>query len=319
MKLSGQNKWGLIFVLPFVIIFLLFTVYPIVNTVYLSFTDSTLMTREHEVVGWKNFEQMLDIHKVKKMQEKGELTFKEGFATIWDSSFMKAMKNTWVLWIWNFIPQIGIALMLSAWFTNQRLKIKGVGVWRAIYYMPNLLMPTTIAALFFTFFDFHGPVNQVLVPTFLAEAEHFMLKEHLVRGMVIFIQWWMWFGQTTILVMAGMTSISPSLFEAARVDGASGPQIFWRITLPLLRPIMVYIMVTSLVGGMQMFDIPFILGNGKGDPGKSILTNNVLMYIKFSSSKGHIGAASAVAMGIFLVTTFVGMLVFYLLKDNDND
>ena len=317
MKFDKQNRWGLFFVIPFIIIFLLFTVYPIYNTFYLSFTDTTLMTRDHETIGWKNFEQMLDIHKVKKMQEKGELTFGTAVETIWDSSFMLAMKNTWRLWMWNFVPQIGIALLLSAWFTNQRLKIKGVGVWRAIYYLPNLLMPTTIAALFFTFFDFHGPVNQLMVPTFISEAKHWMLDTEVVSGMVIFIQWWMWFGQTTILIMAGMTSISPALFEAARVDGASGPQIFRRITLPLLRPIMVYVLVTSLVGGMQIFDIPFILGNGKGDPGKSILTNNVLMYLKFSSSRGHIGAASAVAIGVFLVTAFVGLLLFYLLQDND--
>ena len=76
----------------------------------------------------------------------------------------------------------------------------------------------------------------------------------------------MWFGNTTILLMAGMMGIDPSLYEAAEVDGATSSQIFRRITLPLLRPILIYVMITSLIGGMQMFDVPQILTNGTGDP-----------------------------------------------------
>lgn len=76
----------------------------------------------------------------------------------------------------------------------------------------------------------------------------------------------MWFGNTTILLMAGMMGIDPSLYEAAEVDGATASQIFRKITLPLLRPILIYVMITSLIGGMQMFDVPQILTNGTGDP-----------------------------------------------------
>ena len=99
--------------------------------------------------------------------------------------------------------------------------------------------------------------------------------------------------------MAGMTSISISLYEAAMVDGATAMQMFRRITLPLLKPILIYIFVTSMVGGMQMFDIPYLLTDGRGSPSQSILTNNILMYLKFSSAQGHIGAASAVGVMVF--------------------
>jgi multiple sugar transport system permease protein len=120
-----------------------------------------------------------------------------------------------------------------------------------------------------------------------------------------------------IILMAGMTSIPIPLYEAAMVDGASVWQMFTRITLPLLKPILIYIFVTSLVGGMQMFDIPFLLTDGRGSPLSSIQTNNILMYMKFASSKGHIGAASSVGVLIFIMTSVCALGVFYFLRDRD--
>jgi multiple sugar transport system permease protein len=129
----------------------------------------------------------------------------------------------------------------------------------------------------------------------------------------------MWFGQTIIILMAGMTAIPLSFYEAAMVDGASGFQMFRRITLPLLKPILIFIFVTSLVGGMQIFDIPYLLTDGRGSPQNSILTNNVLMYLKFGSSQGHIGAASSVSVLVFIMTTVAALGIFYVLRDRDQD
>jgi len=253
------------------------------------------MSREGTFIGIKNFERL--------------------FA---DDFFMKAVRNTWLIWMLNFIPQIGIAMLLSVWFTSTRLRIKAVGVWRGLFFLPNLLMPAAVAALFFSLFSFYGPVNQFMVRAgFLEEAMHYLQNIAVSRGLVVFIQWWMWFGQTIIIVMAGMTSIPLSLYEAAMVDGATSTQMFRRITLPLLKPIMIYIFVTSLVGGMQMFDIPFLLTDGRGGPSSSIMTNSILMYLKFSSSKGHVGAASSVSVLVFIMTSVVALGIFYFLRDKD--
>ena len=146
---------------------------------------------------------------------------------------------------------------------------------------------------------------------------HYLQNVPVTRGLVVFIQWWMWFGQTIIILMAGMTSIPISLYEAAMVDGATATQMFRRITLPLLKPILIFIFVTSLVGGMQMFDIPYLLTDGRGSPNSSIMTNNILMYMKFSSSKGHIGYASSVGVLIFIMTTVCALGIFYFLRDKD--
>lgn len=153
---------------------------------------------------------------------------------------------------------------------------------------------------------------------FIPEAMQFLQNVTIARSLVVFIQWWMWFGSTIILLMAGMTSISVALYEAAMMDGATEQQMFWRITIPLLRPIMIYVFVTSLVGGMQMFDIPYLLTDGRGSPSGSIMTNNILMYLKFSSSKGHIGSASTVGVVVFLMTTICALGIFYFLRERDH-
>lgn len=288
-----KEQYGYFFIAPFIIGFLLFGLYPVYNTLSLSLTNTTLMKMDADFIGLQNFKRL--------------------FA---DKTFLTAVKNTWELWLMNFIPQLGIVMLLAVWFTSTRLKIKGGGIWRMFFYLPNLMMPAAIAALFFSLFSFYGPVNQFLVRNgFMPEAIDFIRSPSTMRGLVVFIQWWLWYGQTTIILMAAMTSISVSLYEAALMDGASGWQSFRYVTLPLIKPVMIYVLVTSLVGGMQMYDIPYLLTDGRGSPANSILTNNILMYMRFRSSQGHIGAASAVGVMVFLMTTIVAMLIFYLLRE----
>lgn len=294
MKRRRKINPGYFFVLPFIIGFLIFGLYPVINTFYLSFTNTSLLVKEVKFDVIKNYNAL--------------------FA---DKVFLTAIKNTWILWTMNFVPQLGLALLLAVWFTSNRLKIKGVGIWRLLYYLPNLLMPATVAALFFSLFSFYGPMNQFLVRSgIIPEAVDWIRDPNMMRGLVVFIQWWLWFGQTTIVTMAAMTSISTQLTEAAVVDGANGWQIFRYITLPLIKPVMIYILVTSLVGGMQMFDIPYLLTDGRGSPVNSILTNNIYMYLKFRT-KGLIGAASAISVAVFIMTSVVALLIFYLMRDKD--
>lgn len=286
-------NYGYVFIAPFIIGFLIFGLYPVYNTLSLSFTNATLMTKEYDFVGLQNYQRL--------------------FA---DKTFITAVTNTWELWLMNFIPQLGMAMLLAVWFTSTRLKIKGGGFWRMLFYMPNLLMAASVAALFFSLFSYYGPVNQFLVRSgILPEAIDFIRNTGVMRGLVVFIQWWMWYGQTTILLVAAMTSVSISLYEAAMMDGATTWQSFRFITLPLIKPVMIYILVTSLVGGMQMFDIPYLLTDGRGSPANAILTSLIMMYMRFRSTKGHIGAASAMGVVVFIMTSVVALLIFFLLRE----
>ena len=118
----------------------------------------------------------------------------------------------------------------------------------------------------------------------------------------------MWFGNTTILLMAGMMGIDTSLFEAAEVDGATSMQVFFKITLPLLRPILVYVLVTSLIGGLQLFDVPQILTNGTGDPMRSSMT--LIMFLNKHLYSKNYGMAGALSVVLFFITGVLSLVVF---------
>ena len=118
----------------------------------------------------------------------------------------------------------------------------------------------------------------------------------------------MWFGNTTILLMAGMLGIDSSLFEAASVDGATATQVFFRVTLPLLRPILLYVMITSLIGGLQMFDVPQILTNGSGDPLRSSMT--MIMFLNKHLFSKNYGMGGALSVLLFIVTGILSLVVF---------
>ena len=197
-------------------------------------------------------------------------------------------KNTMILWIMCFVPQIILSLLLGAWFSDVRLKLKGSRFFKTVIYLPNLIMASAFSMLFFALFADTGPVNAMLTHVgVISEAYSFLSHKWSARGLVALMNFLMWFGNTTILLMAGMMGIDPSLFEAAEVDGATSTQVFWQITMPLLRPIMVYVLVTSLIGGLQMFDVPQILTNGTGQPTQTTMT--LIMYLNkhlFSKNYG---------------------------------
>lgn len=293
----NKNLYGYLFLIPFFLVFIAFSLYPIVNTFYLAFTNTQLLSGfEGEWVGLVNFKRLFET-----------------------SLFVTSVKNTFTIWIISFIPQITFAMLLAVLFNNQRLKLKGVGVYKAIYFLPNLIMAVTVASLFSSLLSLYGPVNQFLVSNgFLKESIDYLKSASYTRFTVEFIQFWMWFGQTTIILYAGMTAISPTYYEAAMVDGATQKTMFFNITLPLLKPIVVYTLVTSLVGGLQMFDIPFLITNGKGDPNGSVMTMNVLMNMKRTSPAGDIGAAASVSVMIFIISSVLAFAVYKLLSEKED-
>ena len=135
------------------------------------------------------------------------------------------------------------------------------------------------------------------------------------RGLVAFIQWWLWYGHTVIMLMAGITSINPSVFESAVVDGATRWQITARITLPLLRPMMLYILITSMIGGIQMLDIPFLLTDIQGAPNFKIRTISVYLYNIAFQGKNDYSYAAAISVGMFIMTVILALVTFFFLQD----
>ena len=302
------NRWGYFFVLPFVLVYFIFNFYPTIYTFGLSFSNLKGLSQDSDFVGLQNFSKLIR-----------------------DPYFWGAVKNTFIIWAINFAPQLGVALILSIWLSDIRLKLKGKSLFRAVIYMPNLLTAASVALLFRSLFAYPiGPVNQFLQQNLgifrevvrdgvvVREAFNFFRDVTASRFIVAFIQWWMWYGHTVIMLMAGITSISTSLYESAVVDGANSRQTTWYITLPMLRPMMLYILVTSMIGGMQMFDIPFLLTDMRGGPDFKIRTTSVYLYNMAFQGRNDYAYAAAIAIGVFIITITLALIIFFFLQDRSD-
>ncbi len=244
-----------------------------------------------------------------------------------------AFYTTAVMWVIGFIPQILLALLLSAWFTDTKLKLKGLSVMKALMYLPNVITAATIAIFFRRLFSYStGEATsavQMMIDFFhggdTSYRVNFFVNPWYTRFIVCFINFWMWYGNTMIVLIAGITSISESLYESAQLDGANSFQTYTKITMPLLRPILLYTLVTSMIGGLQMYDIPFNINQYPSlvaFNGSYIrCTMTVLMYVNQlafgKSSIKQVGIASAVSVLLFIVTTILSILIFYLMRDKD--
>ena len=296
-KSISYAKYGYIFSIPFVVAFLIFTLYPLIYTVIIGFTDLKGLGKvDFKILDDPFYNFKLILH---------------------NKSFIKSLSNTAILWIANFIPQIGLSLLLAAWFTNRRYKIKGAGAFKVLFYMPNIIMPATIAILFNVLFGYpKGPVNDLLMGLgIIDEPEYFLIHVWPARGVISFIQFWMWYGNSMIVLMGGIMGINPTLFEAAEIDGASSTQTFFKVTLPNLKTILLYMLVTSMIGGLQMFDIPNLFLNG--GPDNSTLTTSVFIYKQAFSGSYMYNRAAAASLLMFLIIAVLGATLFYIMRDKD--
>jgi len=281
------NTYGYLFVVPFFATFLIFQLYPMFNTISLSFTDLAGFTSKGNFVWIDNY--------VKLFQ---------------DPIFIETISNTFIIWMLNFIPQLLLALLFAAWFTNS--KMKGVGAFKVIFYMPNIITAASLAVLFASLGAHpYGAIDVLLTKLGMPYDFNIFLSEWGSRIYVAFIQFLMWFGSTMIIFVAGMLGISPEYYEAASVDGATTSQAFFKITLPLIKPIMLYVLVTSLIGGLQIFDIPFLLNGG----GPRNATNTMASFIYTMAFKGtqNYGMAAAASVILFLISMVISIAMFKVL------
>ncbi len=289
-----RAKWGLIFCLPFIITFSIFQLYPLIYSLYLSLTVQE-SAKVYTFVGLGNYADLLT-----------------------DRVFWKSIGNTWKIWIMCFIPQLISALLLAILFTQYRLR--GARAFRAIYYLPNLITAASIGVLFCALFDWKtGSVNQLLQSLhIIQEPINWMSKPGFAQGITAFIQWFMWFGYSSILLTAGIAAIPMDLIEAAVVDGANSWNRLIKITLPLLRPTILYVMVTSLIGGMQIFDIPMTLTQGTGEPQKSLMTMVLYLY-SMAFKNNDLAYGATISYGIFAIILLFSLIFFRVLYGKKED
>ena len=300
-KTVSYARWGYIFILPFFITYAIFTLYPQLLTFYNSFFENFrdgLTQIGPNFVGLRNYVKLFT---------------PDSAGTI---DILKYFGNTLILWILGAVPQFVIALLLAIFFTSTRLNIKGQGIMKTVIYMPNLIMASAFSMLFFALFSTVGPINKMLIESGMIEtAIDFVSLKVPVRSLIAAMNFLMWFGNTTILLMAGIQGIDESLFESARMDGATGTRVFFDITMPLLKPIFIYTFITSMIGGLQMFDVPSVLTKGVGMPNRTSMT--VIMFLNnYLGGSRNYGMSGAISVILFIITAFLSFLV---LKTIDRD
>lgn len=296
-KSLSYAKWGYLFILPFFLCYFIFSLIPLFDTVKYSFFEyfrSGIKEIGPNFVGLENYKMLLQ------------------------SDMLKYGLNTLILWVIGFIPQIVVALTLAVWFTDIRLKIRGKQFFKVVIYLPNLIMASAFAMLFFTMFSTNGPVNSILMSLgIITERIDFMGSVFGTRSLIGFMNFLMWFGNTTIMLMAAIMGISTEVFEASELDGCNTIKRFFYIILPMIRPILAYTLITAIIGGLQMFDVPQILTNGQGNPDRTSMT--LIMFLNSHLKSKNYGMAGALSVYLFIVSGILCMIVYKMTNDTDPD
>ena len=295
-KHLSYAKWGYIFIIPFFLTFFIFSFIPLVDTIRYSFYEyyrSGIKEIGPNFIGLENYKAL--------------------FA----SDLLKYAGNTLLLWLIGFIPQIVIALLLANWFTDMRLRLRGQQFFKVVIYLPNLIMASAFAMLFFALFSNSGPINSILMSLGVtSEPIDFMGTAFGTRSLIGLMNFLMWFGNTTIMLMAAIMGISPEIFEAAELDGCGSVKRFFSITLPLIRPILAYTLITSIIGGLQMFDVPQILTNGQGSPDRTSMT--LIMFLNNHLKSRNYGMAGALSVFLFIVSGILCFFVYRMTNGKDD-
>jgi multiple sugar transport system permease protein len=286
-SVNDVNKLGYLFILPFLVIFIIFSIYPIFRTLYLSFTNFNGFG-EIKFIGAENYTRVMS-----------------------DKMFWGSFVNTLKIWGINIVLQLGLAFLLTIIFSDIKYKFKGLSIFRALFYLPNLIAATSVSFLFAALLDWKfGSLNQILVNFGIINTKiNWLGQPGTATIMVGVIGAWMWFGNSFIVLMAGVQGISKDYFEAATIDGAGRWTVFGKITLPLLKPILLYVAITSLIGGLQIFDIPFLITDGLGAPSGAL--NTVVMYLYNTAFKfNNVGYAGSIAYVLFFIIAICSGFTF---------
>ncbi len=288
---SKRAKYGYMFVAPMLIIFVIFSIYPILYTLYLSFTDFGGF-RDPKWVGFDNYSRVIS-----------------------DPTFREALVNTVRIWGINIVVQVGLAFILVMIFSDLQYKIKGLKFFRIIFYLPNLIAAASVALIFRMMLNTdYGLLNTILLRlNLISSSVRWLEGTMLAQISVANIQTWMWFGNSFILFMAAIQAVNKEVIEASVIDGASRLQMMRFVKLPLIKPIIIYVGVTSLIGGLQLFDVPYLITDGRGAPSGSLRT--VIVYLfNHAFTYNNFGYASAIAFVLFLIVMVVSGIFVTIMK-----
>jgi multiple sugar transport system permease protein len=278
-------RWApYVFLAPFLALFAVFGVFPLLFSLYLAFQswEPTGGFAAMEYVGLANFVFALK-----------------------DEWFWKALGNTAWLAVVSGLPQHLVAIPLAV-FIHSSFKRLRDGVVGA-YFLPYITSMVAIAIMFSAMFSTdYGLINAALKAVGLGRVD-WMGEAENVKPAIAIIVFWRYVGFNVVLYLAALQTIPKDLYEAATMDGAGRWQQFWFITLPGLKPMMFFAVTLSVIGGLQLFEEPFILTNGKGGPDQAGMTSAVYLY-RMAFDFNDFGGASAMSWLLFIVVALLTWL-----------
>lgn len=271
-------------VTPFFVIFLLFSVFPVAFSLYLGFNQWDGFS-DPRFVGVENYVRALN-----------------------DPVFQKAIWNTLFLWFWSSLLTVGLALTLAV-LIDEYVAF-GKNYFRVVFLMPLLVAPAIAAIILRIFFTANGGLVNMLAGAVSGTPSYFdwLGSEFWIKPLVVLLVIWRWTGWHMIIFLAGLQSIPRDIYEAARMDGVGRWAIFSRITVPLLLPALAFSIITATLGGLQMFDEPYVLTQGQGGTNNATTTLGMYLYAT-AFTQFNFGLGSAVSWYIFAAV--VAMTVLY--------
>ncbi|ETT63321.1 MULTISPECIES: sugar ABC transporter permease [Paenibacillus] len=270
------------FISPFFILFSIFGLYPIFFTFYLSFFKWDALG-PMKYVGFKNFELITT-----------------------DPTFWISFSNTLIMGLMGTVPQVMLALLLAVLLHSGMTRFKKT--FRILYFMPNITSIVAVTLVFSTLFGNNGMINWLLNGIGL-ESMAFNSGWWGVKIAISTMVMWRWTGYNAILFLSGLQSIPMDLYESAKIDGANRRQQLFFITLPLLKPFIIFVSLQSTIGALQLFTEPYVfLGqSGTGSTRQEGITMVTYLYSE-AFRNGFFGTAAATAVLLFLVTILFSVL-----------
>ncbi|MGN9844418.1 carbohydrate ABC transporter permease [Nonomuraea sp. H19] len=265
---------------PFFVLFLVFMLFPVLFSVYLAFQKWDGLG-EMEFVGLRNFEFLMK-----------------------DSLFWLSLKNTFLIWFMSTVPMLFLALVIANMLHST---VRFTGFYRIAYFVPNVTSVVAVAIFFASVFGTNAGLINAILSWLGASPVQWLVNEWTIKIVIAVLICWQWTGYNAIIYLAGLQAIPTELYEAAKIDGAGPVQIFFRITIPQLRPIILFTVVISTINGMQTFTEPQVLFSSNvansansGGPGSAGLTA-ILYFYREAFNNNDYGYGAAIAWAVFLV------------------
>jgi cellobiose transport system permease protein len=271
---------------PFYIIFAVFGIFPIAFSLYLAF-HAWDGIGPMKYVGLEQFRYLLN-----------------------DSDFWHSILVTMEIWVMSTIPMLFLAMVIAV-LLNSNVRFRGF--YRVAYFIPNITSLVAIAIIFGSVFANSFGLSNAFLQAIGVGQISWLSDPWGIKFAIAVMVIWRWTGYNAIIYLAGLQAIPSDLFEAARIDGASAIQTFFRVTVPMMRPIILFTVITSTIGGMQIFTESQVLVGDTGGPGKAGLTMVLYLYQQ-AFTNSDFGYGAAIGWGLFVILILLSAINWRLVQ-----